>query len=84
MASNSIEVTVWGPGFIGEHSGDSPYFAANSRPRMHHSYSVWTRVTQSLSNIDLWNCEGSMVYPLGSICSTCEIFRKIRTDSSYS
>lgn len=28
MAPNSIEV-MWGPGLIGEHSGDSPYLAAD-------------------------------------------------------
>ncbi|KAG2073772.1 hypothetical protein BDR04DRAFT_1180442 [Suillus decipiens] len=38
MASNSTEV-MWGPGLI-----------ADSRPRIHHSYSVWSLVTQSLSN----------------------------------
>lgn len=52
MVPNSTEV-MWGPGFIGEHFGDSPYLAADSRPRMRHSYSVWTRVTQSLPDIHL-------------------------------
>lgn len=83
MAPNSTEV-MWGPGLIGEHFSGSPYLAADSMTRIHYSYSVWISLTQSLSDIDLQICKGSMGYLLGSTYSTCDLFRKIRKDSNYS